>query len=70
MREHDEGYFHFARRMSQKHRRYFLDLPVNQAQMDEFERSVQQSVSDQQAVEAADTLSFDEFLQDYFAQTL
>jgi len=70
MREHDEGYFHFAKRMSLKHQQYFLDLPVNDTQFREFEQTVRQSIADQQAIEAADTLSFDEFLKQYFAQTL
>jgi hypothetical protein len=36
----------------------------------EIEASVQKSVHDQQRIEASDTLSFDEFLEDYFGQHL
>ncbi|MBT8121510.1 MAG: glutamate--cysteine ligase [Gammaproteobacteria bacterium] len=70
MRDHDEGYFHFAKRMSLQHQQYFLNLPVSDRQFSEFDRGVQQSIADQQAIEAADTLPFDKYLENYFSQTL
>jgi glutamate--cysteine ligase len=70
MREHGEGYFDFARRMSQQHREHFRALPPVPERFRELEATSARSISDQQALEAADTLSFDEFLQDYFAQAL
>jgi glutamate--cysteine ligase len=70
MREHNEGYFDYARRMSQQHQQYFLNLPHDAAQFRDFNATVQQSLVEQQAVEAADEDSFDTFLQGYFAQTL
>jgi glutamate--cysteine ligase len=70
MREHDEGYFHYAQRMSKQHQRYFLDLKHNAAQFEAFTRSVTQSLAEQRALEAADSESFDDFLKNYFAQTL
>ncbi|MGB5259156.1 MAG: glutamate--cysteine ligase, partial [Gammaproteobacteria bacterium] len=57
MRAHDEGYYHFAKRMSLQHQKYFLDLPSNETRFREFEQTVQQSIADQQAIEQADTLS-------------
>ena len=70
MRAHDEGYFHFARRMSLQHQRYFLDLPTNDRQFSEFDEGVKRSIVEQRAIEAADTLPFDEYLENYFSQTL
>ena len=70
MREHGEGYFHFARRMSQQHRRWFMELPDEPGETAEFEQSVRQSFAGQRALEAAETQSFDEFLAWYFAQEL
>jgi glutamate--cysteine ligase len=70
MREHDEGYFDFASRLSQQHRNYFMGLPRDPERFAAIEAAVVKSVRDQEALEAADTLSFDEFLQDYFAQKL
>ncbi len=69
MKEHGEGYFDFARRMSVQHQRYFLDLGVDMERLAQFEQDVEKSIADQQAVEATETMSFDEFLAWYFAQS-
>lgn len=70
MDEHGEGYFDFARRMSTRHQQYFLKLAPDAAQTRIFDTSVIQSLEEQQALEQAETQSFDDFLQEYFAQTL
>jgi glutamate--cysteine ligase len=70
MREHEEGYFQFARRMSQQHQRWFMELADAPGDTARFEASIRQSLADQQALEAAETLSFDDFLARYFAQEL
>jgi glutamate--cysteine ligase len=70
MRERGEGYFGFANRLSQQHRKYFLGLPRDPERFYAIETAVVKSVRDQEKLEAADTRSFDEFLQDYFAQKL
>jgi len=70
MREHGEGYYHFTRRLSEQHRDYFLRLACDPGTMQKIEASVEQSVRDQQRLEAGDTRSFDEFLEDYFSQHL
>ena len=70
MREHDEGYFHFAQRMSHQHQQYFLNLGQEAARFEAFSESVKQSLEKQRAMEAASHESFDEFLENYFAQTL
>lgn len=70
MREHDEGYFHFAQRMSKQHQRYFLNLQHDAAQFETFSESVRQSRAKQRSMEAADSESFDDFLKNYLAQTL
>jgi glutamate--cysteine ligase len=69
MRENGEGYFHFAQRMSLQHQRYFLGLQEDAARSAQFVEDVTRSLADQRAVEAADTLSFDDFLAWYFSQT-
>jgi glutamate--cysteine ligase len=68
MQDHGEGYFDFARRMSLQHRRYFMGLPEDPERDLRFEREVQQSIADQQALEAAETQPFEAFLAWYFAQ--
>jgi glutamate--cysteine ligase len=69
MNENEEGYFHFAQRMSLQHKRYFLGLGEDAERFAQFKQDVTRSLADQQAIEAADTLSFDDFLTWYFAQT-
>jgi glutamate--cysteine ligase len=68
MCEHEEGFFQFTQRMSQQHQRYFLDLPLDAAQARNFDATATRSLAEQQAIEAADRISFDEFLRKYFAQ--
>jgi len=70
MDKNGEGYFHFAKRMSEQHQRYFLERAPDTTQTRLFEQSVLQSLEAQQAVEQSDLQSFDEFLAEYFAQAL
>ena len=69
MREHDEGYFHFAQRMSRQHQRYFLELGHDPVQFENFEAMVNESLQKQRAIEEANGESFDSYLKNYFAQT-
>jgi glutamate--cysteine ligase len=62
------GYFHFAKRLSEQHHAYFTHLPQNRGSFATIEAAVTRSIEDQKAIEAADNQSFDEFLQEYFAQ--
>ncbi|MGB5427848.1 MAG: glutamate--cysteine ligase, partial [Gammaproteobacteria bacterium] len=70
MRKHGEGYFHFAKRMSKQHQRYFLALEEDAAQFKVFSETVRQSLQQQRALEDANHESFDDYLKNYFAQTL
>jgi glutamate--cysteine ligase len=68
MCEQEEGFYQFTQRMSLQHQRYFLDLPLDAAQAQAFDASITRSLAEQHAIEAADRISFDEFLANYFAQ--
>ena len=70
MREYNEGYFDFAQRMSLQHQQYFLNLDHDAARFQAFDETVKQSLEKQRAMEAANHESFDDFLKNYFAQTL
>ncbi len=69
MRERGESFFEFAQRMSKQHQRYF-----NQLESLEDQYLLEQEAGDswrrQREIEASDSMSFDEFLSDYFAQQL
>ncbi len=66
MREKQEGFYHFARRMSVQHCEYFSSIEPS-AEMDALmEKTAEQSILKQQEIEAADSISFAEYLENYF----
>jgi len=70
MREHNMGYYHFAKRMSQQHQQYFLDLEYDAVQFEIYGKTVKQSLQKQRAMEDSNGESFDDFLKRYFSQAL
>lgn len=68
MRENGEGFHQVASRMSQSHQHYFRHLPQATERMAFFEAAASESLAAQARIEAADELSFDEFLARYLAQ--
>ena len=62
-----ESFFDMALRMSRLHRDYFQSLAAPPARMSGFEAEARESVVAQEAIEAADTGSFEQYLQRYFA---
>src|SRR5215831_20698126 len=63
-----ESFFDLALRMSAMHKAYFLDLyPPNQERLREFSLEARESLAAQQAIEAADRGTFEEYLARYFA---
>jgi glutamate--cysteine ligase len=68
MRDRDESFFEFAQRMSRQHYEYFSRQPLDLERAEFFEDLAETSWQRQRAMEAADHISFDEFLADYFAQ--
>lgn len=69
MREHDEEYFHFARRKALEHQAYFSSQALSEERNRFLMKLAQDSLDKQKQIEAADTLSFDDFLKQYYAQT-
>jgi len=70
MRANGEGFYHFARRMSQAHCAYFQERPVRPEAEAMLEQLARDSLAEQAVLEAAPQAPFDEFLRDYFAQRL
>lgn len=68
MHEKNEGFFHHAMRMSQKHHAQYKKLTLNNEKRRFFKHSATQSIEKQKELEAADSHPFDKFLKDYFAQ--
>jgi glutamate--cysteine ligase len=69
MRERKEGFFQFAWRMSLQHRDYFRQLTLAEPRRREFEEEAAASLQRQEVLEASDQVGFDQFLEDYFAQS-
>ncbi|HEX7046673.1 MAG TPA: glutamate--cysteine ligase [Gammaproteobacteria bacterium] len=70
MRSNEESFFDFAMRKSVEHRDAYLAQPLAPERETFFRETAERSLVEQRAIEAADTLSFDEYLERYFAQTL
>ena len=68
MRDHDEGFYEFAKRMSEIHQHFFKNLPLSERRQSYFTELAMKSLEDQAAQEVADEVSFDEYLALYFAQ--
>ena len=69
MRGHGESFFQFARRLSEAHRASFVAHKLPFATEAAMTAEVKASLQEQVAIEAADTLSFEEYLHRYFSQT-
>ena len=70
MREHNEGFFHFARRMSMQHYHYFNSLRLSSERQQLFEWAAAESLAKQRTIEAENSIDFDEFLRRYYVQKL
>ena len=55
-------FFRFAMGKALEHERYFKSQPFTPALTDKYEALAQQSIEDQAAIDASDTLSFDQYL--------
>ena len=69
MRQDHESFHRFAERMSRQHFHYYKNLQLQPEQEQFYINEAAQSVQRQKAIEAADNMSFEEFLQEYFAQS-
>jgi len=70
MRDRGESFFQFAQRMSLQHHDYFAQQAISLGDQQLLEREAEDSRQRQREIEAADRLSFDEFLEHYFSQQL
>ncbi|HSC48546.1 MAG TPA: glutamate--cysteine ligase [Gammaproteobacteria bacterium] len=68
MRESGESFFRFAQRLSAAHRRTLLDTPIAADVETRFSALAKDSLEKQAAIEAADRLSFEDYLRRYFSQ--
>ena len=64
-----ESFFQLALRTSAEHKKYFLDLfAPDERRLAQFAAQAADSIEAQRAIEQADRLSFDDYLQQYLAE--
>jgi glutamate--cysteine ligase len=69
MRQEHESFFEFAKRMSNAHKDYFLDLyPPNQQRLDAFSTAAADSIEARRDIERSDKIGFDAYLAEYFSR--
>jgi glutamate--cysteine ligase len=69
MRENNQTFYHFAMDMCEKHHRYFQQDKNTPERIRFFEEEAEKSLQLQQEIEAADDISFDEYLARYLSQS-
>jgi glutamate--cysteine ligase len=68
MTGNNEGFFHYAKRMSLQHYEHFKTRKLSPERLALFEQVAEQSLQKQHDIESSDEVDFDEFLQQYFSQ--
>jgi glutamate--cysteine ligase len=68
MRANNETFFEYARRVSEQHRDHFLGLDLSDERQAFFDRLARESRDRQRELEETDDISFDAFLERYFAK--
>jgi len=64
----DEDFFHFGLRMSKQHQEYFRQHSPTAEEQVAHREQVEQSLNKQAEIEAADDVSFEQYLDSYFSQ--
>lgn len=68
LEETQSSFFEYALALAKSHSDYFASItPLKDARRAEFEKEAAESLKRQQAIEAADDISLDDYLQQYFA---
>ena len=68
MRENGEGFYQFARRLSQMQFNYFSKQRLSDASLQRLDELTRESMAKQKLMEEADTMDLDSYLAAYFAQ--
>ena len=69
MRQHEEGFFHFSQRKSLEYLDYFKLRELLPERQQFFEAMSRESMVKQVQIENSDTLSFDDYLREYFSNS-
>ena len=69
MRERKQTFFHFAMDMCEQHQQYYRQSDMPTERMNFFEKEARESKQRQHEIEANDRISFEQYLEQYFAQS-
>ncbi len=70
MQDNNECFFEFSSRISKQHEKRLRNNTLSEKDMAFFHKHVRQSVEKQRQIEVSDTISFDQFLHNYFSNTV
>lgn len=68
MRREQQGFYHFALAKSKQHQNYYRRRELRPETREEFRQAAEKALSDQADIEAADQVSFDDYLEQYLQQ--
>ncbi len=68
MRENGEGFYQFARRLSQLQVNYFAARNLAQSRLQQLDELTSESIAKQEAMKESDTMDMDSYLAAYFSQ--
>jgi glutamate--cysteine ligase len=68
MQESGQSFFRLAYQLSRQHEQYFLQHPLTEDRRRYFELETRESLARQKAIEEADSISFEQYLENYFRQ--
>jgi len=66
LRENDTGFYHFAMEKALEHETYFRNNPLSEDDFKIFQKQSAKSLQQQIDIENSDTLSFEQYLTEYF----
>jgi glutamate--cysteine ligase len=66
MKQQEQGFFDYTNTLAKQHQKDFLAQEIDQAHFDYLDQQAKKSCEQQIKIEQADTLSFDDYLADYF----
>jgi len=68
MQESGQSFFKLACQLARQHEQYFLQQPLPEDRRRYFEVEARESLAKQKAIEAADAITFEQYLENYFRQ--
>jgi len=69
MKNNGEGFYHFALRLSQQHKKFFDNYELSEKDIKFYKDMAGLSIKNQEDIEKSDSISFEQYLENYFSQS-